>query len=141
MIYIALLAILVIGIVVIIMRNNAANKKIRNSPKLKELTDYLFRENQRPNKIVITFGNEIFYGPIDNNFVQVPRELIPNMDQTERGVLADIIHKDFSYSFLRCNDRHNHALSTSSGADTGNNYIDSHASFVLTAKGNGNAGW
>lgn len=135
-----LIAVAIIGAVSIVKRQTQTMGKIKNSPKFKAIADHIFRDGLRPSRIVVTFQSEIFYGPIEGRFLQVPGDLVPPMNETERHALGGAFETEYGYSYHLCNS----GLKSGFGAtpaDTGNEYIDTHADFILISKGGTGGSW
>lgn len=117
-------------------KSMAAMKQMSASPKFQAIADHIFANGNRPTRIVITFDNEIFYGPIQGEFIQVPGNLIPNMDANQRHGLGGAFETKYAYKYNLCNS----GLKSGFGAapaDTGVAYIDSHADVLLISKNDG----
>lgn len=137
---IVIVAVAVIGGIVVAKRNTKAMGKIKDSPKFKAIAEHIFRDGRRPSRIVVTFQSEIFYGPIEGRFLQVPGDMVPPMDKTERHGLGGAFETEYGYSYHLCNS----GLKSGFGAtpaDTGNEYIDTHADFILISKGGTGGSW
>lgn len=130
----------VVGAVSGVKRQMKAMGKIQNSPKFKAITEHIFRDGRRPSRIVVTFQSEIFYGPFENRFLQVPGDMVPSMNKTERHALGGAFEKEYGYSYHLCNSGSKTGIGTAT-ADTGNEYIDTHAEFVLISEGGTGGSW
>lgn len=113
---------------------------ILNSPRFKAIADHIFEGGRHPSRIVITFSSEIFYGPVEGKFLQVPGNLVPAMDADQRHSLGGALQTEYGYSFGLCNSGQKSGFGASP-ADTGNEYIDSHADVLLISAGSNVAGW
>ena len=134
--FVAVIVIAVVGGILKTKKTMAAMKQVSASPKFQAIADHIFAKGNRPTRIVITFDNEIFYGPIQGEFVQVPGSLIPNMDANQRHGLGGAFEKKYAYTYNLCNS----GLKSGFGAapaDTGVAYIDSHADVLLISKNDG----
>lgn len=137
------LAVIVIAVVVAALKTKKAVKAkgdILNSPRFKAIADHIFEGGRRPSRIVITFSSEIFYGPVEGKFLQVPGNLVPAMDDAQRHGLGGALETKYGYSYGRCNSGLKSGFGASP-ADTGNEYIDSHADVLLISAGSNVAGW
>lgn len=142
-----ILIVVIAAIVISVVRGIAAAKKVNTakseilkSPKFQAITNQIFSNGQHPSRIVITFNSEIFYGPIEGRFVQVPGSMVPVMDETQRRAVGGAIETTYGYRYNLCNS----GLKSGFGAapaDTGEEYIDSHADILLISAGSKNAGW
>lgn len=135
------IAVIVIAVVVATIKTKSQLKsmgEIKQSPKFKAIAEYIFEGGRRPSRIVITTASEIFFGPVEGRFVQVPGHFVPAMNDTERHALGGAFETEYAYSYHLCNS----GLKSGFGAapaDTGNDYIDQHAD-VLLISGSGTGG-
>lgn len=129
----------VVGSASIIKRQTKAIGKIQDSPKFKAIAEHIFCDGRRPSRIAITYANEIFYGPIEGQFLQVPGTLVPSMSDSERTALGGAFESVYGYSYHPCNRRSSGF--GSAPADTGNQYIDTHAECLLISKGSTAGNW
>lgn len=130
----------VVGAVIKVKSQLKAMGKIQESPKFKAIAEHIFRDGRRPSRIVVTFQSEIFYGPIEGRFVQVPGNMVPSMNETERHALGGAFEKEYGYSYHLCNSGSKTGIGATP-ADTGNEYIDTHADFVLISAGGTGGSW
>lgn len=138
-VFVVFLVVAVVGAVSIVKRQKKTIGKIQNSPKFKNIADHIFADGRRPSRIVITFQSEIFYGPIEGRFVQVPGNLVPSMNESERHALGGAFETVYGYSYHLCNRRTSGF--GSAPADTGNEYIDTHADSLLISEGSTAGNW
>lgn len=132
------LAAAVIGGIAAAKASTNARNQIVASPKFKEITDYIFNGGRRPSRIVITFNNEIFFGPIEGKFVQVPGTMIPSMNDSQRQGLGGAFETKYAYRYHRCNTGQRVG---GAPADTGNEYIDTHAYVLLISSADSSSNW
>lgn len=123
-----------------VKRQLKAKDEIKKSPKFQAITNYIFKDNRHPSRIIITFGSEIFFGPIEGRFLQVPAELVPSMSEVERCGLGGAMETEFGYSYTRCNTGLKSGV-CAAPADTGNEYIDQHADILLISRGSNGGRW
>ena len=137
------IAVIVIAVIVATIKTKSqlqSMKQIQSSPKFKAIADFIFENGRRPSRIVITFSNEVFFGPVEGRFVQVPGHLVPSMSDTERHALGGAFEKQYAYSYRLCNS----GLKSGFGAapaDTGVDYIDHHADCLLIGSGGTGNSW
>ena len=130
---------IVVAVVVGVLKGRKtmqALKQVSASPKFQAIADYIFKDGNRPSRIVITFENEIFYGPIQGKFIQVPGTMIPAMNDEQRHGLGGAFETKYGYKYTLCNSNLKSGFGAAS-ADTGNEYIDSHADVLLLSKSSG----
>lgn len=138
-VFVVFIVVAVLGAVNIVKRQRKAISKIQDSPKFKAIAEYIFRDGCRPSRIAITFESEIFYGPIEGRFVQVPGTLVPSMSESDRHALGGAFETVYGYSYHLCNRRDSGF--GSARADTGNEYIDTHAEALLISAGSTAGAW
>ncbi len=123
----------------------AAHNTIANSPKTKAICDVLFADGAHPSRIAITWNNEIFYGPQQNGqFMQIPGNMIPEMNENSRIALGDVLAKHDYRSQLCNGDPKSHTGSSmyaNNHGDTGNPYIDSHVHLFLYSTSSTGGSW
>lgn len=138
--FVILIAVAVVGAVGIVKRQKKARGKIQNSPKFKAIAEYIFRGGRRPSRIVITFESEIFFGPIEGRFIQVPGDLVPSMYESDRHALGGAFETEYDYAYRLCNSNMKSGFGAAP-ADTGNEYIDTHADVLLISEGGTGGSW
>lgn len=109
---------------------------IKSSPKLQAIYDYIFQE-EKPGRIAITRSNEIFFGPVGTQYIKVPGDMVPAMNENDRLALGYELQAKCGYGHMLCNGAgHQHNV-----GDTGNNYIDNNVEFLLIGSNASAAGW
>lgn len=124
-----LIAAVIFAVVVTALKSkkiSGTRSKIKSSPKLQAIYDYIFKE-EKPGRIAITRSNEIFYGPVGTEYRKVPGEMIPAMSENDRLALGYELQAKCGYAHMLCNGAgHQHNV-----GDTGNDYIDKNVVFLL----------
>lgn len=130
---------IVIAVVVGVLKGKKTMKALKDisaSPKFQAIADHIFANGNRPTRIIITFDNEIFYGPVEGKFVQVPGSMIPAMTVEQRHGLGGAFETKYAYKYNLCNSNLKSGFGAAP-ADTGNDYIDSHADVLLVSSNSG----
>ncbi len=120
----------------------AAQSNISKSPKAQAICNMIFKDGAHPSRIIITWNNEIFYGPqMNGEFLQVPPSMVPNMSEIERVGLGSFLEQK-GYKPRLCNGKNNingkPGVYTNVHGDTGNQYLDYQAHcFLMSSSATG----
>jgi len=125
-------AVVVIVIVATAKRSGSENSRavlLMNHPNMRPIRDFAFRSGQRPEKLILTSYNGVWFGPINGTFFQVPQEYLQPMDsQTRRGI-ASVLAQTMGYTWYQ------------GPAQTGDPAIDNTAEIILVTNRPSQATW
>ena len=110
-----------------VKKSNNQTSSMLNSNAFAQISNYIFNQG-RPAQIIITLNNEIFYGPIAGEFLQVPGNMIPPMDHLQRYSLGNAFAQRYNYTSNICFGPQGQNLGT---CQTGIGYLDSSADIVI----------
>lgn len=118
--------------IVMFFKSSSKSKQQTNSMlgsnAFTQISNYIFSKG-RPAQIIITLNNEIFFGPFEGTFQQVPGNMIPPMDHLQRYSLGNAFAQAYNYSSNICFGPQGQNLGT---CQTGLGYLDSNADIVIT---------
>ena len=129
-----LIGVAVVVIVIVATAKRSGNENSRavllmNHPNMRPIHDFAFRSGQRPEKLIVTSYNGVWFGPINGTYFQVPQEYLQPMDpQTRRGI-ASVLAQTMGYTWYQ------------GPAQTGNPTIDSTAEIILVTNNPSQAVW
>ena len=72
--------------------------KLRGNPKVNAIGDYIVGESSgRPAEIIFLDDNQIYFGPVNGTYRNVPMDMIPRTDYEQRRGLAGLIAEGLGY--------------------------------------------
>jgi len=131
LIWLGMGAAIVFGIIMLVKttkKSKAQTNDMVNTAAFANISNVLFAQG-RPSQIMITVNNEIFYGPVNGQFVQVPANLIPPMDHLQRYSLGNAFAQKYGYSTQSCFGPQGQNLGYT---QTGVGYLDANTDIFLT---------
>lgn len=125
-------SILIIGFCIAMAVRSASKSKqqtqnMLGSRAFADIGSYIFYSG-RPSQIMITQNNEIFYGPFQGQFYQVPGNMIPPMNHLERYSLGNAFAQQYGYTSYTCFGPQGNNLGY---CQTGNAYLDRNTDIFI----------
>lgn len=131
LIWLGMGAAIVFGIIMLVKttkKSKAQTNTMVNTAAFANISNVIFSQGH-PSKILITVNNEIFYGPVNGQFVQVPANLIPPMDHLQRYSLGNAFAQKYGYISQTCFGPQGQNLGCT---QTGVGYLDANTDICIT---------